>query len=130
MQHEEFEKTVMNMLLEGSDARLEILRKQYLSSKIIKQEFTGGRGFFTTFDVSIKMSTESFNGRIDDVYAKITDNMGGVIEGEYLFFILYVTNGKIDTLECFTTTTYDWDYNYDNAIIEYCYNEHREYELE
>jgi len=129
IEHEEFERKVMNMLLEGPDQRLAILKKQYLSSSIIKREFTGGRGFFTTFNVPKDLVTDSFNGRIDDLQAKIIDNQGNCIEGDYLFFILYIKDGKIDTLECFTTTIYDWDYNYANTIIEYCYDNYRNYDL-
>ena len=129
MQHEEFEENVMNMLLEGPDQKLGILKNQYLSSKVVKREFTGGWGFFTTFEVSDDLVKETFNGRVDDLKANIIDNEGRRLKGDYLFFILYVTDGKIDTLECFTTTTYAWDYNYDNTIVEYCYGDRREYEL-
>ena len=129
MKHEEFEKKVMNMLLEGSDSRLAILKKQYLFSSVTNREFSGGRGFFTTFDVPDILVNDFFNGKVDDLRAKITDNEGYCLDGDYLFFILYVTDGKIDTLECFATTTYAWDYNYNNTIVEYCYGDHREYEL-
>ena len=130
MQHDEFEKLVMNMLLEGSDPRLAILKKQYLSSPIIQRKFTGGQGFFTIFEVSDEFVEEIFNGRINDLQARITNNDGRYLEGEYLFFILYVTNGKIDTLECFTSTTYAWDYNYDNITdLVYFNDNYREYEL-
>ena len=128
MEHEVFEKKVMTMLLEGPDPRLRILKKQYLSSTVIDRNFTG-RGFFIKFDVPDDLVEGSFNGRVDDIRARIIDNEGNCLEGDYLFFILYVTDGKVDTLECFTTSTYTWDYNYNNIILEYCYDDRREYEL-
>ena len=119
------------MLLEGPDLRLAILKNQYLSSTVINREFTGGCGFFTTFEVPDDLVSEPFNGRVDDLQASITNNEGHCLEADYLFFILYITNGKIDTLECFTTTTYAWDYNYNNiSNLKYCYDDRREYELQ
>lgn len=114
MTHKEFEKIVMNKLLAGEDRILLLLKKQYLDSKVLSRQFTGC-GFFTEFTVPESMQYDNtINGRIDDVKAKILNH-----NDEYLFFILYIENGKIDTLECFTTMDiwYD-DYNVD---VEYYY---------
>ena len=129
MNHEEFERTVMNMLLEGTDPRFVILKRQYLSSKIINRDFTG-YGFFTKFNVPDDLIDGSFSGRINDLYANITDGDHKCLEKSYLIFILYVTDGKIDTLECFTTLEGIWDYNYNNiAELKYFYEDRREFEL-
>jgi hypothetical protein len=61
-------------------------------------------------------------GRIDDVKAIIRD-----CKGEYLFFILYITEGKFDVLECFTTLD-SWKDNY-NVLIEYCYEDARRFKI-
>lgn len=121
MPHEEFEKTIMNMLLAGEDETLKILRKQYEESKVISRDFTGC-GFFTYFDVPETLVQETFEGRIDDVGAKL-------IEGDvdWLFFILYIENGKFDVLEAFTTGD-GWNGNY-NADTQYLNQGKRTFEM-
>ena len=122
MKHEEFEKLVMNMILDGKDELLNSLREQYLQSQIISREFTGC-GFFTTFSSPDTIGYDSVKGRIDDLNAKISNT-----NDEYLFFILYLEEGKIDTLECFTTVA-SWNGEYDNVVIEYCYKGERRFEV-
>jgi len=129
MNHEEFEKKAMDMLLEGSDPKLVILKTQYASATVIKRDFTGV-GFFTRFNVPDTLVVEHFKGRIDDVRARIKNDEGNWTLGDWLFFILYIRDGKICTLECFTTLDDIWDYNYDNANpLEYCFDGRRDYIL-
>lgn len=121
MLHEEFEKIVMSKLLGGEHEILEALRQQYLKGLVTSREFTGC-GFFTYFEVPESMALDGINGRIDDVKAQIIDH-----KGNYLFFILYITNGKFDVLECFTTQD-GWEQDY-NVVVEYCYETERRFEV-
>lgn len=110
----------MNKLLDGNDRVLIDLMKQYQNDNILSRKFTG-RGFFTKFNMDDYTSQFSLNGRIDDVMAIFPNT-------EVYYFILYVTNGKIDTLEGFSTLE-DWKYNYEEAEIKYCFDIKRDYEL-
>jgi hypothetical protein len=121
MKHEEFEKIVMNKLLEGKSELLELLRNQYLEASITSREFTSC-GFFTYFDVPESMSLDKSSGRIDDVKAEFIN-----YKGDYLFFILYIENGKFDVLECFTTQD-SWEQDY-NVLVDHCYKGERRFEI-
>ena len=122
MSHEEFEQAVMNKLLEGEDEIFTRLREQYTNANVTSREFTGC-GFFTYFDVDVELRYNNINGRIDDVMAEITN-----CNEEYLFFILYIENGKFDVLECFTTLD-SWNYDYGNTNIKFCYEDKRVFEI-
>jgi len=123
MIHEEFEKEAMNKLLNGDLRILKYLKEQYIKSEVSSRDLTGC-GFFTKYKIPEEMVYMKIKGRVDDVKGKIINKYG-----EYLFFILYIENGKIDTLECFTTLD-NWDYDYDNVEIEYCYDNERKIDLE
>lgn len=120
MTHEEFEKNVMEKLLDGNDEIFKILREQYYQSTVISTEYTG-HGFFSKYEVPECFNKSSINGRIDDVMAKFDDS-------EIYYFILYITDGKIDTLEGFATL-YEWRYNYEKATIVHCYYNKREFDI-
>ncbi len=111
---------VMEMLLYGEDERFISFKEQYSNAIIASREYTG-YGFFTTFNIHDNFVKNSLNGRIDDVMAKLNDN-------DIYYFILYITNGKIDTLEGFTIGD-SWEYNYEKTKIMYCFHNKREYEL-
>jgi hypothetical protein len=121
MTHELFEKTVMDMLLAGDDEYYPILRNQYAQSMVASREFTGV-GFFTTFSLPENSPPCSVSGRVNDVQASFDD-------GEVYYFILYITDGKIDTLEGFRTHRETWSYDYDKAEISYCFEDRRDVEL-
>ena len=120
MLHETFEKIVMEKLLNGDYKIQTMLRLQYINSTIISREYTG-RGFFTTFFVPDYLIVLNANGRIDDVIARFSNS-------EVYYFILYIINGKIDTLEGFSTL-YEWKCNYEEAEITYCFQNKRDYNL-
>ena len=120
MLHEDFEKEVMNMLLSGEDSLLEILRTQYANSKVVLREFTGC-GFFTHFEISNEYVQIDFSGRINDVCAKLSN-------GDLIFFILYIENGKFDVLEGFTTAD-TWTDDYENLQLQYFCEDKRDYEI-
>lgn len=121
MLHEEFENIIMNKLLNGKHEILEALKKQYVEAHVTSREFTGC-GFFTYFDVPESMALDNVNGKIDDLKAEFIEH-----KGDYLLFILYITNGKFDALECFTTLD-SWEKDYD-VLIEYCYEAVRKFEI-
>lgn len=122
MEHEEMEKLVINKLLEGEDEIFEDLRKQYKEATVKSREFTGV-GFFTTFNLKHCVPKYSRSGRIDDVSIEYPDSKGDAC------FILYIEDGKIDSLEGYTIGE-DWNCNYDNIRIVYCLPGKRRYELE
>lgn len=118
MTHEKFEEVVMEKLLDGNDVMLTLLREQYSHATVVSREFTG-RGFFTTFNIPDHLVKNLATGRIDDVMAKFYDS-------EVYYFILYITDGKIDTLEGFSTLNY-WKYNYDEAVVVHCFENKRDF---
>ena len=120
MTHEDFEKVIMEKLLDGEDEVFVMLKKQYSVATVISREFTG-RGFFTAFNVPDNLAEISVNGRIDDVKACFDNS-------EVYYFILYITAGKIDTLEGFSTLN-EWEENYSNAKVVHAYSDKREYDL-
>ncbi len=89
--------SVMEMMLTGTHPIFETLRLQYEKSLIASVEFTGC-GFFVQFKVhsdviSISQITDF---EISDVHSEIAGLQDGV------GFILFVRDGKIDMLECYT----------------------------
>lgn len=122
MLHEKFENIIMNKLLDGENEILKALKKQYSNAHVTSREFTGC-GFFTYFNVPQSMAIDNINGRIDDVKAEFIEH-----KGDYLFFILYISNGKFDVLECFTTLD-SWENDY-NVLIDYCFKAIRKFELD
>jgi len=93
----EFEKKVMEMLLKGDDAILELLREQYNTVKIKERKFTD-TGFFTTFDVKDKNviipNCKSFN------FGDIVGEMENLKYG--IGFILFIKDGILNILEGYT----------------------------
>jgi Molecular chaperone, HSP90 family len=122
MTQEELENKVITMLLEGEEEYLKILREQFKNSQIINRDMTGC-GFFTKFLISDNIPRISLNGRIDDVMGVFPDAR----EAEYVFFILYINEGRITTLEAFTTFE-ELCYDFSNLNIRYCDTE-RIYDL-
>ena len=122
MDHAEFEKEVMEKILDSCEKPYCILRHQYLNSTIVSREFTGA-GFFTHFAVPDELAVPGMEGLIQDVFARF--NNSDLI---YLF-VLFIRNGKIDCLEGFTGYG-DWLYDYDRAILCYAYEDGRHHEIE
>ena len=121
MDHMEFEKVIMNKLLIGEEDIFKDLQRRCQNILVLSREFTGC-GFFTTFDVQDYVPKYSLSGRIDDVAAEFQNSKDDAC------FILYVKDGKIDTLEGFTMGE-TWNYNYDQAKIVYCLPDRRRYEF-
>src|SRR5687767_9833972 len=93
----EIESQVMRFLLAGGDVELEVLRDQFAAANVEERENTGG-GFFTKFGVPSGVPRLRRKNRvvIGDVYGEVEGNEHGV------GFLLFVENGAIDTLECFS----------------------------
>lgn len=100
---DDFEKSVMEELLEGNGDTLKTLRKQYEISTVKSREFTGV-GFFTTFGVPENVpyleSSKSF--QFGDVVGQIEGILNGV------GFVLYVKDGRIHMLEGYTYGSEKW----------------------
>ena len=94
---EQFEKEVMQKIMQENPAIETVLRKQYENAKIINREFTGV-GFLTTFEVGTKdlQLKEFLDGELGDVQAIFEGLEHGV------GFILFIRNGFIETLEGYT----------------------------
>lgn len=122
MAHCDFEKKVMEMLLAGHNKLFCSLRVQYDNAIVTARDFTG-RGFFTSYSIPDALSITQLYGRIDDVRVNLPDE-----KAAYLFFILYITDGKLDVLECFTTADV-WNEEYYRLSPEYCYPRRRDYTL-
>lgn len=118
---EEFEKLIMEKLLNGNNKIFVDLYRQYQQAIVTSREFTGC-GFFTKFDIQGYKPKYLVSGRIDDVAVEFEK------ADENACFILYVKTGKIDTLEgfCFGGA---WNDDYGRAKIVYCLPNQRRYEL-
>ena len=90
------EQEVLEMLLAGNNAQLEVLRYQLTKAHISNREFTGV-GFITNFDVPSKAARLSKRERrtIRDVSASIQ----GIAQGAG--FVLFVDDGVLNCLEGF-----------------------------
>lgn len=99
----EFERKVMEKLLDGEDNILETLRNQYWKSTIKNREFSGS-GFFTTFNVpddAIRLEVpKTFHfGDVLGQCDEVKDGFG---------FVLFVKNGAINCLEGYTYGDDTW----------------------
>ena len=114
MEHVEFEKILMKMLLSGDDEVLNKLRKQYEVAKIESREFSDA-GFYTSFLVENRndlcIMNKSFH--IGDVDGNV-DGIEGAVG-----FVLYVKNGYITLLEGYTNAVDTWPKSYDNIVLSY-----------
>jgi hypothetical protein len=74
MDHIEFEKSLMEMLLNGDDPVLEELRYQYNNTIVESREFTGA-GFYTNFKIKdgIDSLVDGKNFQIGDVHASFNE---------------------------------------------------------
>ncbi len=110
MSHEEFEKKVMELLLQGDGEVFAKLRKQYEVAKVTARDFTGV-GFFTSFIVEDKEL------RLEENIKPFGD-VGGFIDGEaQIGFVIFLRNGYLSTLEGYTFVI-DWPEDYDNIVLK------------
>lgn len=114
MNHDEFEKKLMNMLLAGNDPVLDGLRKQYLNSIVKTREFTGA-GFYTNFELI---------GKTEPLSSSKTFQIGGIHASfneikEAFGFILFIEKGYLSFLEGYTLSSDIWPDDYSNVILNY-----------
>lgn len=87
---------IMQKILLENKLYHEILINQFKCYKLIKREFTGC-GYYSTFEIidkTLKIDEENFN--IGNVLVKVAGMDNGI------GFILYIADGFINTLECYT----------------------------
>jgi hypothetical protein len=95
---EDLEQKLMDQLLQGDHPTLEALRLQYLKAKVVNREFTGV-GFFKTFEVSENIphvTPANITGGNVDIELENLPNGAGCV--------LFVKNGTLYLLECYTNT--------------------------
>ena len=114
MNHEKFEKKLMDMFLDGNEPVLEELRDQYKNSIVESRKFTGA-GFFTHFKVDKGISPlagrKSF--QISDI-----DVTSDSVKGAF-GFILFINEGYLSMLEGYTLSTEVWPEDYSNIVLSY-----------
>jgi hypothetical protein len=92
----EVEKRALEMLLAGEDDRLAVLRSQLKGVSVARRELSGA-GFFTHLSVPAHLPrVPSKQLVIGDLYSEVAglQHPAG--------FLLFVTDGTLDLLECFT----------------------------
>ena len=96
---EELEQRLMDLLLQGDNIVVTILRQQYASAKVTDRKFTGV-GFYTDFEVSENAPLLVEHPNLDllgvDIQLENLNHGAGCI--------LVVRDGKLSYLECYTHT--------------------------
>ncbi len=113
MEHIEFEKKVMDMLLDGDDNVLKELRNQFLNSKVEYREFTGV-GFYTGYQINENippvLNGKSFH--FGDVLAYFENDEWP------LDFIIHGKNGYLSQLEGVAIQG-PWPEDYSKVTLKY-----------
>jgi hypothetical protein len=90
------ERTILDWLLRGDEPQLEALREQVLQGSVRDRTYTGV-GFFTHFSVPPSVRrTEPAAFDLSDVAIELA----GLEHGAGV--VLFVANGALDVLECYT----------------------------
>lgn len=121
MIQEKFENNIMKKILDYNSELFLLLQNQHSMASVLKREFTGC-GFFTHFLIPDNLKIDNINGDIHDVFATFKNS------SEIYGFRLTITNGFIDTLEGFSISG-KWEYNYDEAVLEFGSDDVRDYEI-
>lgn len=122
MDHDEFEKNVMELLLAGEDDIFVKMREQYRVATIASREFTGV-GFFTRFSIpqsgDLCLDTNEFY--FGDVDGRINGQEGAV------GFVLFVRDGYIFALEGYTSAVDQWPDSYEQIDLYYDSGDKRDF---
>ena len=113
MNHIEFEKKLMDMLLDGDDDVLEGLREQYRNSTVESREFTGV-GFFTNFIINTDVPPVA--GGRNFVFGDVFTDFGSFETSSG--FLLFIKDGYLSMLEGWTVADY-WPDNYSGIQLYY-----------
>lgn len=91
-----FENEVMLRIIKEDVKMEKMLHLQYITSNVLNREFTG-YGFYTHFKVDSTYRLQEIKKTVlGNVHADINNLKYGV------GFVLYINNGLIDMLECYT----------------------------
>lgn len=91
-----FENDVITAIIKKETEISENLYEQYIHSNVVSREFTG-YGFYTAYAVDPKYKIKTIkNAMLGEINASINDLKHGA------GFILYISDGLIDMLECYT----------------------------
>ncbi len=104
MKHIDLARNVMEMLLDGDDEVLSLLKKQYETAEIVSEEL-GEVGFYINYHVeNFAINQEQFNStfQIGDVDG-VVNNINGAVG-----FILYVKDGFLTMLEGYVNIVDEW----------------------
>ena len=105
---EEFEKAVMNKIMEEDTSINAILRKQYKKSYVESRDFTGV-GFFTDF--KIPKGTPFIHEKVEYAHGNVEAVINGI---DGFGFILFIKDGVMSSLEGYT-----WRESWPEAINSY-----------
>lgn len=94
MELSEFEKAVMNKLLEGEQPSLEVLRQQLQRARVRNREHSG-TGFFVEFDVDPNAPTLERKHRFH--FGDVRANVERLASGAG--FVLFIDEGRLEMLE-------------------------------
>lgn len=104
----QFENDVITAIINKESEISENLYMQYIHSKVISREFTG-YGFYTMYSVDPKYKNKIVkNAMLGEINATLNDLKHGA------GFILYINNGLIDMLECYT-----YDEKFPSYVAQY-----------
>lgn len=98
---EKFEQAVMQKIMQEETAINQILRKQYKRATVTDRYFSGA-GFFTDFYIS------SDAPRIIQPVEYAYGDVGAIINGVHVGFILFIKDGMFFMLEGYTWQEPDW----------------------
>jgi hypothetical protein len=97
----DFERRAMELILGGDHPHFDVLRSQAMAASVTSRKYTGV-GFFTSFDVPVtcpRLPPSRARWLISDVHGEAE----GVEHG--VGFILFVDDGALGMLECYTYGT-------------------------
>lgn len=114
MNHLEFEKKLIFMLLAGNDDNLELLRKQFANSAVASRDISES-GFFTEFKTGRKAKPLHGNPSLE------IGDIDGVVDGQEgsVGFVLFIRDGYIYALEGYTAYLDIWPEEYENIDLVY-----------
>lgn len=115
MKHNKLADRVMNLLLDGEDEVLSVLRDQYKNANIISEEDEEA-GFYINYQVNTALiipnnyNTTFQIGDVDGTVDNIDEAVG---------FILYIKNGYIAMLEGYTNVIDKWPKLDSQIVLKY-----------
>ena len=102
MSQEHFEAELLKLLLEGDLPILVVLRDQAARARVVRREFSGV-GFFTWFEIPDNVTLAEPPGFAG---GNVNIQMEDLAYGAGC--VLFIRNGKLDMLECYTNAGERW----------------------